>query len=139
MRRVRVIDQNRTTYLRGLEGFESTCCTVEVSAWRLPADGLPCTELILLIMDDDDDGCGEDSDITLLRPSGDGVISLPCVGRREGGVRLGRWDNVVGESSATDSRGVAGDTRTLSSVAISEEGTLVQQPMGLMSEYSRNT
>jgi len=113
-----------------------------VSAWRLLADGPACTEFALLILDDGDDGCGEDSDITLLRTFGDGVISPPCVCRREDDVRLGPWDNVVEEFSATVLRGVAGDTRTPSSVAISEEGTLavlLQQPMGLMSEYSRNT
>ena len=129
---MRFIEQNRATYLRGSEGFESISCTVEVSTWRLLADEPACTELALLILNDGDDGGGEDSDITLLRPSGDGVISLPCVGRGGGGVRLRRWDNVVEGSSATGSRGVADDAGE-GSLAV-----LLQQPMGPISEHSRN-
>ena len=120
---MRFIDQNRTTYLRGLGEFESTCCTVEVSAWCLLADGLACTELALLILDDGDSGGSEDSDTTLLRPSEDWVSSLPVVSRRASGVRLRRSANVVEEFSATGSRGVADDTGTLSATGVSEEGS----------------
>ena len=133
---MQIIDQNRATYLRGLEGFESTFCTVGVSTWRLLADEPACTELALWILDDDDDGCGE-SDITLLRASGDGVMPLPCVGWREDGVRLCGWDNVVEGSSATGSCGVIRDICTLSSsVALFEEtlAVLGQQPMVLKAE-----
>ena len=134
---MRIIDQNRATYLRGLEGFESTFCTVGVSTWRLLADEPACTELALWILDDDDDGCGE-SDITLLRASGDGVTPLPCVGWCEDGVRLGGWDNVGEGSSATGSCGVIRDICTRSSsVALFVEETLAvlgQQPMVLKSE-----
>jgi len=133
--------QNQATYLRGLEVFESTCCTVEVSAWCLLADGLACTELVLLTLGDADDGCSEDSDTTLLRPSADWVVSLPCVSRRGSRVRLRRWDNVVEESSATGSHGVADATGTHSATGVSEErslAVLLQQPMGMASEHSRN-
>ena len=133
---MQAIDQKWATYLRGLEGFESTFCTVEVSTWRLLADEPACTELALWIPNDDDDGCGE-SDITLLRASGDGVISLPCVGWCENGVRLGGWGNVVEGSSATGSCAVTGDICTLSSSVALFEGTLAvlgQQPMVLKSE-----
>ena len=103
MRRVRLIDQNRATYLRATGGFESTCCTVEVSTWRLLADGPACTELLLLKLDDDDGNCGADSDILLLRPSGDGVISPSCLARSAGGVRLRCLENVLEQSSAASS------------------------------------
>jgi len=118
-----------------------------VSTWRLLADEPACTELVLLIFDDGDGSCGADSDITLLRTSGDGVISPPCVGRRAGGVRLRSWGNVDEESSATDSRDLADGGGMLSSAAISGEGSLavlLQQPMGMgkesgmISDYSTN-
>ena len=141
MRRVRSIDQKWATYLRGLEVVESTCCTVEVSTWCLPANGPACTELVLLSLEDDDKGSGEDSDVTLLSTAAGGVVPPPCVGKCEGGVRLvvDTWDNVGEEpsGSATGLRGVTGDIRMpTSSVAISEEtlAVLAQQPMMLKSE-----
>ena len=67
-----------------------------MSTWRLLADEPACTELALWIPNDDDDCCGEDTDITLVRASGDGVIFLPCVGWCENGVRL---DNTHPEAS----------------------------------------
>jgi hypothetical protein len=95
--------------------------------------------LVLLSLDDDDEGGGEDSDVTLLRALADGVVPLSCLGSLgwcEDGVRLGSWDNVVGRPSAADSCGVTGDVRTPSSVALFEEtlAVLLRQPMGLKSE-----
>ena len=108
-----------------------------MSAWCVLADGPACTELFLLILGDGDDGCGEDSDITLLRTFGGGVVSLPCVRRDAGGVRLRCRDNVVGDSPATGLRGVADDTGTLSATGVGEGGSLavlLQQPMGMVSD-----
>ena len=82
---MRIIDKRQATYLK----FESTFCTVGFSTWCPQADEPPCTELALWILYDDGDGCSEDSDIALLRASGDGAISLPCVGWFQDGVRLG--------------------------------------------------
>jgi len=123
MRRVQFIDRNGATYLRGLGGFESTCCTVEVSSLCLLVGGLTCTELVLVILDED--GCGDESDFTLLRSSG---TSLPYVDRGVGGVRLRRWDNVGGVSFATGSR-VAGDGEPLA--------VLWKQPMGMIHQNIR--
>lgn len=106
-----------------------------MSAWRLLEDELACTELVLLTLNDDDDGCGEDADITLLMTFGDGVISSPCVFTGACGVWLCRCDNVVEESSATGSLDVAGDTGRLTSASVFGEGglaVLLRQPMGMI-------
>ena len=101
---MQLIDQNRATYLRGSEAFESNCCTVETSTWRLlAADRLACTELVLLILDDDDDGCSEDWDIAFLRTSGDGVMSLPYVSMLVDVAGLICGDNAAEDPSATGS------------------------------------
>ena len=72
------IGQNRGTHLEGLEGFESTCCTVEVSTWDR---GDPtCTERVLCILGDGGDSCGKD--FILLRTSVDGAIPPLCIGLR---------------------------------------------------------
>ena len=69
------IGQNRGTHLEGLEGFESTCCTVEVSTWDR---GDPtCTERVLCILGDGGDSCGKD--FILLRTSLDGAVPPLCV------------------------------------------------------------
>ena len=69
------LDQNRTTYLGGLKGFESTCCTVEVSTWD--QGGPPCTEQVLWILEDGGGCCGKDFTLLMaFTASGDGVVPL---------------------------------------------------------------
>ena len=122
--------QSQATYLGGFEGFESTCCTVEVSTW---GRGGACIERVLWISEDGSDCCGKD--FALLRTPEDGEFPLPCVGWCKDGARLRGRDHVCEDTEeyARATTGLGTGTGTLrlrlTGEASGTLGLLLKQPM----------